>query len=118
MDTIVCSSYVATMLCLKKSFWLRCAGSGHPPQSKWWDATFHTVTAVVGVGVLSLPYAFSYLTWTGGLIALGITTATSLYTGYQLAALHEDKDGKRHNRFRWASASTYSSSDVVRTLRA
>lgn len=33
-------------------------------------------------------------------MALGMTTATSLYTAYQLAALHEDKDGKRHNRYR------------------
>ncbi|CAK0780427.1 hypothetical protein CVIRNUC_005050 [Coccomyxa viridis] len=76
------------------------SGSDHTPQSRWWDATFHTVTAVVGVGVLSLPYAFSYLTWTGGLVALGVTTATSLYTGWQLASLHEDKDGRRHNRYR------------------
>ncbi|BDA43177.1 Lysine histidine transporter-like 1 [Coccomyxa sp. Obi] len=75
--------------------------SGSPaPHSRWWDATFHTVTAVVGVGVLSLPYAFSYLTWTGGIISLAVTTATSLYTGYLLAALHEDKDGRRHNRYR------------------
>ena len=34
-------------------------------------------------------------------MALGITTATSLYTGWQLASLHEDKDGRRHNRYRW-----------------
>jgi amino acid permease len=58
------------------------------------------VTAVVGVGILGLPYAFSYLTWSGGLVALGATTATSLYTAYLLAALHEDKDGRRHNRYR------------------
>lgn len=70
------------------------------PHSRWWDATFHVVTGVVGVGVLSLPYAFSYLTWTGGVIALAVTTATSFYTGYLLAALHEDKDGRRHNRYR------------------
>lgn len=61
------------------------------------------MTAVVGVGVLSLPYAFSYLTWTGGVIALAVTTATSLYTGYLLAALHENKDGRRHNRYRCAN---------------
>ncbi len=72
---------------------LDCAGS--TPHGRWWDATFHTVTAVVGVGVLSLPYAFSYLTWTGGVIALATTTATSLYTAYLLAALHEEKDGRR-----------------------
>ena len=69
--------------------------AGRTPHGRWWDATFHTVTAVVGVGVLSLPYAFSYLTWTGGIIALALTTATSLYTAYLLAALHEEKDGRR-----------------------
>ena len=36
-------------------------------------------------------------------MALGVTTATSFYTAYQLAALHEDKDGKRHNRYRCTS---------------
>lgn len=69
--------------------------AGQTPHGRWWDATFHTVTAVVGVGVLSLPYAFSYLTWTGGVIALALTTATSFYTAYLLASLHEEKDGRR-----------------------
>ena len=73
---------------------MRPAGAA-APHGRWWDATFHTVTAVVGVGVLSLPHAFSYLTWTGGIIALGTTTATSLYTAYLLAAMHEEKDGRR-----------------------
>ena len=93
--------YKRCMRCPIKGNHLCFPGSDHTPQSRWWDATFHTVTAVVGVGVLSLPYAFSYLTWTGGLVALGVTTATSLYTGWQLASLHEDKDGRRHNRYRW-----------------
>ena len=93
--------YTIYMPASSKGLSLCFPGSDHSPQSRWWDATFHTVTAVVGVGVLSLPYAFSYLTWTGGLVALGITTATSLYTGWQLASLHEDKDGRRHNRYRW-----------------
>lgn len=58
----------------------------------------HTVTAVVGVGILGLPYAFSCLGWIGGLLALSIATVASLYTSYLLASLHEDKDGHRHNR--------------------
>lgn len=32
-------------------------------KAKWWYATFHNVTAVVGAGVLGLPYAFSQLGW-------------------------------------------------------
>lgn len=84
-----CQSFTACCL-----IWPMCP-AGAVPHGRWWDATFHTVTAVVGVGVLSLPHAFSYLTWTGGIIALGTTTATSLYTAYLLAALHEEKDGRR-----------------------
>jgi len=32
-------------------------------QGKWWYSTFHTVTAMIGAGVLSLPYAMAYLGW-------------------------------------------------------
>lgn len=31
--------------------------------AKWWYSTFHNVTAMVGAGVLSLPYAMSELGW-------------------------------------------------------
>lgn len=31
--------------------------------AKWWYAAFHNVTAMVGAGVLSLPYAMSNLGW-------------------------------------------------------
>jgi len=31
--------------------------------AKWWYATIHNVTAMVGAAVLSLPYAMVYLTW-------------------------------------------------------
>ncbi|KAI9156692.1 hypothetical protein LWI28_010710 [Acer negundo] len=30
-------------------------------RAKWWYSTFHTVTAMIGAGVLSLPYAMAYL---------------------------------------------------------
>jgi hypothetical protein len=32
-------------------------------RAKWWYATFHNVTAMVGAGVLSLPYAMAHLGW-------------------------------------------------------
>ncbi len=54
---------------------------------------------MVGVGVLGLPYSFSYLGWYWGVIALAVTLAASLYTAYLLAALHEEPDGTRHNRY-------------------
>lgn len=31
--------------------------------AKWYYSTFHNVTAMVGAGVLSLPYAMSQLGW-------------------------------------------------------
>jgi len=31
--------------------------------AKWWYSAFHNVTAMVGAGVLSLPYAMSKLGW-------------------------------------------------------
>ena len=31
--------------------------------AKWWYSAFHNVTAMVGAGVLSLPYAMSHLGW-------------------------------------------------------
>ena len=52
------------------------------------------------MGVLGLPYAFSYLGWTAGLLFLGLCFMTSLYTSYLLAALHEGPDGTRRNRYK------------------
>lgn len=40
--------------------WLPITGDRH---AKWWYSAFHNVTAMVGAGVLSLPYAMVYLTW-------------------------------------------------------
>lgn len=63
---------------------------GHAPQAHWYHAAFHSVCAVVGAGVLGLPYAFSYLGWLGGLSSLTILLCVSLYTSYLLSELHED----------------------------
>ncbi|KAG6396649.1 hypothetical protein SASPL_142804 [Salvia splendens] len=49
-------------------------------QAKWWYSTFHTVTAMIGAGVLSLPYAMAYLGW-------------------QLIQLHECVPGVRFDRY-------------------
>lgn len=32
-------------------------------KAKWWYSAFHNVTAMVGAGVLGLPFAFSQLGW-------------------------------------------------------
>lgn len=31
--------------------------------AKWWYSAFHNVTAMVGAGILSLPYAMAQLGW-------------------------------------------------------
>lgn len=59
------------------------------PRASWFHAAFHTLCAVIGAGVLGLPYAFSILGWAVGLIALTTLLATSLYTSYLLSNLHE-----------------------------
>ena len=59
----------------------------------------HPAHSSAQVGVLALPYTFSYLTWAGGLIALSLSASISLYTSYLLAALHLDDSGVRHNRY-------------------
>lgn len=40
--------------------WLPIASSRN---AKWWYSAFHNVTAMVGAGVLGLPYAMSELGW-------------------------------------------------------
>ena len=88
----------ANWLLIPKQTWTVTGGEAGP-SAKWYHAAFHTITAVVGVGVLGLPYSFSYLGWVAGVFALVATLAVSLYTAYLLSALHEEPDGTRHNRY-------------------
>ncbi|KAK9826733.1 hypothetical protein WJX81_002553 [Elliptochloris bilobata] len=66
--------------------------------AKWYYSAFHNVTAMVGAGVLGLPYAFKYLLWPGGIVTIVLSYVISLYTLWQLCILHEDR-GKRFNRY-------------------
>lgn len=52
---------------------------------RWHTAAVHNVTAIVGAGVLGLPYAMAYLTWPGGVVVLLLSWTTSLYTLWQVA---------------------------------
>lgn len=67
--------------------------------AKWWHAAFHSTCAIVGAGVLGLPYAFSYLGWAAGLVTLITLTAISFYTSWLLAQLHE-YNGARFDTYR------------------
>ena len=86
-------------VCCGISYLCACTGGEAGPSAQWYHAGFHNVCAVVGVGVLGLPYAFSYLGWFGGIFGLTATLVVSLYTAYQISALHEEPDGTRHNRY-------------------
>ena len=62
----------------------------HQPHAHWYHAAFHSICAVVGAGVLGLPYAFKYLGWFTGLTTLSVLFCVSSYTSYLLSELHED----------------------------
>ncbi|KAL3506551.1 hypothetical protein ACH5RR_031933 [Cinchona calisaya] len=47
--------------------------------AKWWYSAFHNVTAMVGAGVLSLPYAMSELGWKLG---IGVVAFSPLKKGF------------------------------------
>ncbi|KAK9117469.1 hypothetical protein Sjap_016416 [Stephania japonica] len=67
--------------------------------AKWWYSAFHNVTAMVGAGVLSLPYAMSELGWGPGVVVLVISWIITLYTLWQMVEMHEMVPGKRFDRY-------------------
>ncbi|KAI3666017.1 hypothetical protein L6452_44655 [Arctium lappa] len=67
--------------------------------AKWWYAAFHNVTAMVGAGVLSLPYAMSNLGWGPGVAILILSWVITLYTLWQMVEMHEMIPGKRFDRY-------------------
>lgn len=70
-----------------------------PRRAKWWYSTFHTVTAMVGAGVLSLPYAMAYLGWGPGTVVMIISWCITLNTMWQMIQLHECVPGTRFDRY-------------------
>ncbi|KAL0052974.1 hypothetical protein WJX82_010701 [Trebouxia sp. C0006] len=66
--------------------------------AKWWYIAVHNITAMVGAGVLGLPYAMGLLGWTGGTIVLIAAYIISVWTLWQLCYMHEI-NGKRMNRY-------------------
>ncbi|XP_051140206.1 lysine histidine transporter 1-like [Andrographis paniculata] len=67
--------------------------------AKWWYSAFHNVTAMVGAGVLSLPYAMAALGWGPGVIILILSWIITLYTLWQMVEMHEMVPGKRFDRY-------------------
>ncbi|KAM0954796.1 hypothetical protein ACFX2J_023112 [Malus domestica] len=67
--------------------------------AKWWYSAFHNVTAMVGAGVLSLPYAMANLGWGPGVVILVLSWIITLYTLWQMVEMHEMVPGKRFDRY-------------------
>ncbi|KAL1553325.1 Lysine histidine transporter 1 [Salvia divinorum] len=67
--------------------------------AKWWFSAFHNVTAIVGAGVLSLPYAMSQLGWGPGVSFLVLSWVVTLYSLWQMVEMHELVPGKRFDRY-------------------
>ncbi|PKA54795.1 Lysine histidine transporter 1 [Apostasia shenzhenica] len=68
-------------------------------EAKWWYSAFHNVTAMVGAGVLSLPYAMAGLGWGPGTAILVLSWFITLYTLWQMVEMHEMVPGKRFDRY-------------------
>lgn len=67
--------------------------------AKWWYSAFHNVTAMVGAGVLGLPYAMSQLGWSYGVVIMVLSWVITLYTLWQMVEMHEMVPGKRLDRY-------------------
>ncbi|XP_016496864.2 lysine histidine transporter 1-like [Nicotiana tabacum] len=67
--------------------------------AKWWYSAFHNVTAMVGAGVLGLPYALAQLGWGAGVAVLVISWIITFYTLWQMVEMHEMVPGKRFDRY-------------------
>ncbi|KAF8378144.1 hypothetical protein HHK36_029481 [Tetracentron sinense] len=68
-------------------------------KAKWWYSAFHNVTAIVGAGVLSLPYAMAELGWGPGVTILVLSWIITFYTLWQMVEMHEIVPGKRFDRY-------------------
>ncbi|GAB2221328.1 hypothetical protein Droror1_Dr00012503 [Drosera rotundifolia] len=67
--------------------------------AKWWYSAFHNVTAMVGAGVLGLPFAMSELGWGLGTVVMVLSWVITLYTLWQMVEMHEMVPGKRFDRY-------------------
>ncbi|KAL3720369.1 hypothetical protein ACJRO7_005225 [Eucalyptus globulus] len=92
------SHYIQEKLAKQKEIddWLPITSSR---KAKWWYSAFHNVTAMVGAGVLSLPYAMSELGWGPGVAVLVLSWVITLYTLWQMVEMHEMIPGRRFDRY-------------------
>ncbi|CAD6272496.1 unnamed protein product [Miscanthus lutarioriparius] len=67
--------------------------------AKWYYSAFHNVTAMVGDGVLGLPFAMSQLGWGLGTVVIVMSFVITLYTLWQMVEMHKMIPGKRFDRY-------------------
>lgn len=68
----------------------------------WVHSAYHLTTSIVAPPLLSLPYAFTFLGWTAGILCLVIGALVTFYS-YNLISLvleHHAKLGNRQLRYR------------------
>lgn len=71
-------------------------------RGSWLHCGYHLSTSIVAPALLSLPYAFTFLGWTAGILCLVIGALVTFYS-YNLISLvleHHAQLGHRHLRFR------------------
>ncbi|QHN95151.1 GABA transporter [Arachis hypogaea] len=71
-------------------------------KGSWMHCGYHLTTSIVAPPLLSLPFAFTFLGWTAGILCLVIGAATTFYS-YNLISLvleHHAQHGRRQLRFR------------------
>ncbi|XP_057434044.1 lysine histidine transporter 2-like [Lotus japonicus] len=68
-------------------------------EAKWYYSAFHNLTAMVGAGVLSLPYAMAHMGWGPGITILTLSWVITLYTLWQMVEMHEMVPGTRFDRY-------------------
>ncbi|GLJ17017.1 hypothetical protein SUGI_0294410 [Cryptomeria japonica] len=75
---------------------------GHARSGNVWTAASHVITAVIGAGVLSLPWSVAQLGWIMGAIILLAFGAVTTYTSLLLADCYRSPDrvnGKRNYKY-------------------
>ncbi|VFQ81020.1 unnamed protein product [Cuscuta campestris] len=80
----------------KLNEWFAVTGSRN---GNWLFSVFHNVTALVGAGVLGLPYAMAQLGWGPGTTILVLSWIITFFTLWQMVEMHEAIPGRRFNRY-------------------
>eukprot|EP01025_Chloroclados_australasicus_P001218 TRINITY_DN1034_c0_g1_i1.p1 TRINITY_DN1034_c0_g1~~TRINITY_DN1034_c0_g1_i1.p1 ORF type:complete len:429 (+),score=25.19 TRINITY_DN1034_c0_g1_i1:37-1323(+) len=71
---------------------------GKERNGTWFYACLHCATAMIGAGILGLPWAYSYLGWFGGTMMLLLAFLVSYFAAQSLVILHE-QDNKRFDTY-------------------